>query len=69
MRFYRPMLLFVLLAAAAACGDDKKQDGADHKQQQEVEKQYMCPMKCTAPSSSPGKCPKCGMELEEVIPA
>jgi hypothetical protein len=24
---------------------------------------YECPMKCTAPSKSPGKCTKCGMDL------
>jgi Heavy metal binding domain len=26
---------------------------------------YECPMKCTAPSKTPGKCTKCGMELEK----
>lgn len=63
------MLLLAILAAATACGSDKKQDAVNDKQQQKVEQQYMCPMKCTGPSASPGKCPKCGMELEEVIPA
>ncbi len=26
---------------------------------------YECPMKCTAPAKNPGKCSKCGMELEK----
>lgn len=25
---------------------------------------YQCPMKCTAPSDKPGRCPKCGMNME-----
>lgn len=28
-------------------------------------KEYACPMKC-ATSDAPGKCPKCGMDMEEV---
>ncbi|MCZ6766660.1 MAG: hypothetical protein O7D32_06985, partial [bacterium] len=27
--------------------------------------QYECPMNCVAPTDSPGKCPTCGMALEE----
>jgi hypothetical protein len=28
--------------------------------------EYVCPMKCTAPLASAGKCPKCGMSLKAV---
>ena len=27
---------------------------------------YQCPMKCTAPQEKPGKCPKCGMNMEKM---
>lgn len=27
---------------------------------------YECPMKCTAPQDKPGRCPKCGMNLEQL---
>ncbi|MCR9292180.1 MAG: efflux RND transporter periplasmic adaptor subunit [bacterium] len=30
------------------------------------EKRYVCPMMCTPPSTQPGRCPVCGMELVEV---
>ncbi|WP_442512179.1 efflux RND transporter periplasmic adaptor subunit [Novipirellula sp. SH528] len=29
------------------------------------EKRYICPMKCTPPSTEPGRCPVCAMELVE----
>ncbi len=31
------------------------------------DKRYICPMMCTPPSTQPGKCPVCGMELVEAI--
>ncbi|MFG0260769.1 MAG: efflux RND transporter periplasmic adaptor subunit [Novipirellula sp. JB048] len=31
------------------------------------EKRYICPMMCTPPSTEPGKCPVCAMELVEAV--
>ncbi|MBI2898804.1 MAG: hypothetical protein HYY17_01325 [Planctomycetes bacterium] len=60
--------MFVSLAAAmallfvgAGCGSPKDNPEIHSPK---VEKKYACPMKC-ATSDSPGKCPKCGMEMEE----
>ncbi|NNJ23957.1 efflux RND transporter periplasmic adaptor subunit [Alienimonas chondri] len=40
-------------ASVAAAGVDAVEDGV----------QWICPMMCTPPSSEPGRCPVCGMEL------
>ncbi|OGS13988.1 MAG: hypothetical protein A2234_05405 [Elusimicrobia bacterium RIFOXYA2_FULL_58_8] len=51
----------VKLIQAAAAKEFVKTDGkADAK----VSKKYACPMNCAA-SDKPGKCPKCGMPMEE----
>lgn len=38
----------------------------DGKMGAEKAAMYQCPMKCTAPQNKPGKCPKCGMNMEKV---
>lgn len=70
MKHLMLLLCCVTVFVIAACGNDGEKKVAEEKQEQErVGKQYVCPMKCVAPSASPGKCPKCGMMLEEVNPA
>jgi hypothetical protein len=55
---------------AASCSDSEKKKETEQQQKEEhAGKQYVCPMKCISPTASPGKCPKCGMTLEEVNPS
>src|SRR5262249_1388397 len=71
VRSRRRLLLAViglgLSAAFAACG------GRPPKETQQApataEKVYECPMHPDVRQSTPGKCPKCGMQLLEVVPA
>lgn len=38
---------------------------ADKKSSGEEKAMYVCPMGCIEPTDKPGKCPKCGMNLEK----
>ena len=67
--FMRTLKLFIcmtMLAAAAGCGG-KQETTSPGKPA--AEQAYQCPMKCTEPVADPGKCPKCGMDMEKVNPS
>lgn len=59
-------------------GEGKMHKDGDHKKAHDqakgkeamakAGKMYACPMKCTPPSKTAGKCPKCNMDLVEVAP-
>lgn len=55
-----------LLFALPACKSAPK--NGENSGNNAVAKKYQCPMKCEKDKTydSPGKCPKCGMEMKEV---
>lgn len=53
-----------------SCGSDTKKETMDtehHEHSDSTAHAYICPMNCENGKtySEPGKCPKCGMDLEE----
>ncbi|HNW45211.1 MAG TPA: heavy metal-binding domain-containing protein [Elusimicrobiales bacterium] len=52
-------------AAKEFSGPAPKAEAAKGKQEAKASKKYTCPMKCVI-SDKPGKCPKCGMPMEEI---
>jgi len=63
--------LVVLLLAAGTIGCRKQEEKEMPKMKMETEApeqqaaQYTCPMHSEVISDKPGKCPKCGMNLEK----
>jgi len=53
-------------AYANGCHEEKP---AQEPQHEEPAKVYTCPMHPEVTQNEPGDCPKCGMHLEEVVPA
>ena len=67
MTKWKSMICMVMLAvAASSCGEKSADKTADKPASEEA---YQCPMKCTEPVAEPGKCPKCGMDMEKVSPS
>ncbi|QEG41840.1 Cation efflux system protein CusB precursor [Roseimaritima ulvae] len=64
-------LVFVLLGVAqrtqwlTADGFSDGSSEASPDSDGDEDKRYICPMMCTPPSTEPGRCPVCGMELVE----
>jgi hypothetical protein len=60
------VVAFAFTLAFSACGSQEKKSAVT---EQVAEKQvYQCPMNCEGDKTydNPGKCPVCGMDLEEV---
>ena len=73
LKFGAAMFIVAASFAITSCGgeDDKKKD--DKKEEKSGEKHeahasYQCPMKCEGEKTydAEGKCPTCGMDLEEI---
>lgn len=71
-RFVFTMLLVAAMMAFTSCQDStpKNEQKSEQKNdtlkesKQETTVQYTCPMHPEVVQAEPGKCPKCGMELE-----
>lgn len=50
---------------AASAAEHKGQSAEMKKEGKKAAKKYMCAMKCVA-AAKPGKCPKCGMPMQEI---
>jgi hypothetical protein len=62
MNKYISLLLIIAFSfSISACGKHIAQQKQKPQEQQQV--LYLCPMHTEYISSSPGKCPKCGMQL------
>ncbi len=44
-----------------------KNNDASQSAKGDADKRYICPMMCTPPSTEPGRCPVCAMELVEAV--
>ncbi|GAA5507897.1 efflux RND transporter periplasmic adaptor subunit [Novipirellula caenicola] len=44
-----------------------KNSDASQSAEGDADKRYICPMMCTPPSTEPGRCPVCAMELVEAV--
>lgn len=60
---------FLLLAGFSGCADRPADKNATPAASATAEKVYDCPMHPEVRQSTPGKCPKCGMNLVEVVEA
>lgn len=58
---------FLLLAGLTGCADRPADRNAAPAASATAEKVYDCPMHPEVRQSTPGKCPKCGMNLVEVV--
>lgn len=63
-------LCFALLISSAvvwiSCDNPKTEKSVEQTTVNSTGKIYSCPMHPEVKSDKPGKCPKCGMDLEEV---
>lgn len=67
------LVLFFTIFAFNACNNKSAEVKAEQKENPAIEKtaastekaKYICPMCADVKSDNPGKCPTCGMELEE----
>lgn len=66
MKKWMSVACMAMLLASAACGGREEKAGTETPTANEA---YRCPMKCTEPVADPGKCPKCGMNMEKVSPS
>ena len=57
------MTLFALSLIAVSCGSKTADSNSTTTSSKEM---YRCPMDTEVTSDKPGKCPKCGMDLEKV---
>jgi hypothetical protein len=55
----------LLLAAVTGCKSPEKAAGSHPSSTGTERVMYVCPMHPDVTSDKPGKCPKCGMELEK----
>ena len=62
------MLLFVGTSVITSCNDKNSSEKTEIKNKEVKTVKYACPMKCEGDKTydKPGKCPECGMDLEEV---
>jgi rubrerythrin len=69
MKISKLVFPLIMITALASCGERSGSNKAV-QEQEEVQKMYICPMKCNSgPAASPGKCPKCGTQMQEVTSA
>jgi len=62
--FYIILLAMALAPIFSACSNSgSKSPATETKAKEQVV--YVCPMHSEVTSDKPGKCPKCGMELEK----
>lgn len=66
MRKWMTAIGMAMFLLTVACGGKEERTGTEAPVSSEA---YQCPMKCTGPVAEPGKCPKCGMNMEKVSPS
>ncbi len=65
MKPFLSLALIILFSAFASCKSPQQASGSQHAVTDSQAVVYVCPMHPDVTSNKPGKCPKCGMELEK----